>query len=91
LEQVVRGDVWGGGWSDHVDAWVFSRRPNTLVLRFQDMVHCYRQTLELLANFLSIPLLRKTNVDFGELHPVAPLFFRKGSNVSNIAELVDKI
>jgi hypothetical protein len=87
LAQVVRGDVWGVGWSENVEAWALSERPNTLVLRFEDLVTDHMKCIELLAEFVGIKMLVRERIDFSELQSVAPSFFRKGSNTSNIAEL----
>jgi hypothetical protein len=87
LAQVVKGHVWGGGWSDNIDAWVFSGRPNTLVIRFEDLVSDEAGCAERLADFLQLKMASSGRIDFSQLHAVAPSFFRKGSNTSNVSEL----
>ena len=87
LAQIVRGDVWGGRWSANVDAWVFSGRPNTLVLRFEDLISHHAESLDALADFLQLKMVSKGKIDFCELNALAPTFFRKGSNRLNTAEL----
>jgi hypothetical protein len=87
LAQVVKGQVWGGGWSDNIDAWVFTGRPNTLVIRFEDLISDEAGCLEKLADFLQLKIASSGRIDFSQLHAVAPRFFRKGSNTSNVSEL----
>ena len=86
LAQVVKGDVWSGGWSDHVHAWVFSDRPNTLVVKFEDLVAENAETLDRIADFIALPILARSSIAFDQLQAVAPAFFRKGSS-ANAAEL----
>lgn len=87
LPQVVSGQAWAGDWSENVNAWVFSDRPNTLVLKFEDLVTNQPETLQRIADFIERPIRGGSNIDFSELHGVAPTFFRKGSNTSNATEL----
>lgn len=87
LAQIVKGEIWGGGWSDNVRAWVFSNRPNMLVLRFEDLIAREAESSERIADFIELPIRAHPSIDFSELHAAAPVFFRKGSNEANIAEL----
>ncbi len=38
LSDLIAGKLWPCGWSSHVNAWALSGRPNTLVLRYKDLV-----------------------------------------------------
>jgi hypothetical protein len=87
LDQVITGDVWAGSWSHHVRTWALGARPNTLVLRFEDMVADNERPLAQIAAFLGIPRPRAAKVEFEELHAASPKFFRSGSNSGNIEEL----
>jgi Sulfotransferase domain len=87
LSDVITGKQWPGAWSSHVDAWVLSRRPNTLVIRFEDLIAENTLPLRRIANFLDLPEPQSVLVDFAELHKEFPIFFRCGSNETNIAEL----
>jgi hypothetical protein len=87
LAQIVKGEIWGGGWTDNVRAWTFSNRPNTIVLRFEDLIMREAESVERIADFIGLPIRSHPSIDFSELHAVAPAFFRRGSNDSNIAEL----
>jgi hypothetical protein len=87
LDNFITGKNWPGAWSSHVDAWTLSRRPNTLVLRYEELVAENMQPLRRVADFLGLPEPKSASVDFAELHALFPNFFRSGSNEKNIAEL----
>lgn len=89
LTKVIKGDVWAHGWSENVRWWLFSNRPNTLVLRFEDLASRESESLKRIEDFIERPLVARSNIDFSELHATNPTFFRKGSNTSNAAELDD--
>jgi len=87
LTDIVTGKDWPGAWSAHVDAWAPNRRPNTLKLRFEDLVTESTSALRRIAEFVGLPEPRNAPVHFSELHAEFPKFFRCGSNEENIAEL----
>jgi sulfotransferase family protein len=87
LSNIIRGEQWPGAWSSHVDAWVLSGRPNTLVLKYEDLIGENLPPLKRVADFLGLPEPQRVSVDFAELHTLFPNFFRSGSNERNIAEL----
>ncbi len=87
LAQVIKGEVFGGSWSDHVEAWALKNRANTLLLRYKCLVADPMQSLQQIAEFLGLPSPRIGSVDFEHLHAAFPRFFRKGSNAANVAEL----
>jgi hypothetical protein len=89
LTQVITGDAWAGSWSGNVRVWVFSDRPNTLVLRFEDMIARPAESLERIGEFITLPILERAGIEFSDLNAANPAFFRKGSNASNAAELDD--
>jgi len=88
LGDIIRGKTWGGSWATHVQAWALSQRPNTLVVRYEQLVSD-PQVMTDVGAFLgrnSRELPPKTA--FAELSKLAPSFFRRGSNDANIEELV---
>jgi Sulfotransferase domain len=87
LSDLIIGKRWPGGWSSHVNGWALSGRPNTLVLRYKDLVAENMQYLTHIADFIGLPAPKRTAVDFAELHAQFPKFFRSGSNEKNVAEL----
>jgi len=52
LEDVVRGRHRFGTWADHVRAWAPETRPNTLLLKYEDIVDDLTATLDPLGAFL---------------------------------------
>lgn len=68
-----------GSWSDHLDAWEPLQRPNTLTLRYEELVAGPDQQIERIADFLELPPLRPWKNDFDALHRLDPRFFREGS------------
>jgi hypothetical protein len=87
LTDIITGNDWAGAWSAHVDAWALNWRPNTLKLRFEDLVTESTPALRRIAEFVGLPEPRNVSVPFSELHAEFPIFFRCGSNEENITEL----
>lgn len=87
LEEAIRGAEWPGSWSQHVRAWALSGRPETLVVRYEDLIAHDSRTLEAIASFIGREPLTAPEIPFDELHTVFPKFFRAGSNGQNFAEL----
>ncbi len=87
LADVIEGRVWGSDWSTHVQAWMLSQRPNTLVLRYESLVADPHAALAHIAAFAGLPPPAPTRLKFDALHEVEPKFFRVGSNDANLAEL----
>lgn len=84
---IVRGDQWPGSWSWHFEAWSPLTRPNTLLLRYEDMLADIDGVCERISSFLRVPQLAPFQQDFAMLHAREPGFFRSGDNQRNIAEL----
>jgi hypothetical protein len=87
LAQVITSKVWGRVWSNHVGAWALSNRPNTLLLRFEELIKETTSPLQQISEFLNLSPSPDVSVDFSSLHNAFPKFFRRGSNSVNIAEL----
>ncbi len=83
---VVRGKT-GPSWSEHVNAWALSGRPNTLIVRYEDLAAGKFRTLRAISEFTRRPLLRTFKVSFEQLHALCPTFFRCGSDQANLREL----
>lgn len=80
LQNLVVTDGFFGGWSNHVSHWL--KRPNTVTVRFEDLVQdpvggiaeAFRR-----AGFLSLRQMRGARLpEFRDLHEQRPDFFRKG-------------
>ena len=74
-------------WSNHVTAWALSRRPDTLVLRYEELAAGAPAVLDAIARFVGVAQRQAFDVSFDALHAMNPAFFRKGSNAANIAEM----
>jgi len=86
LADVILGR-YGVSWSDHVKAWTTIEKPDTLVVRYEDLAVGNPRTLELISQFIGRPVFREFDISFDRLHARSPLFFRSGSDQANIAEL----
>lgn len=88
LDDVIEGrKVAYGHWSGHLDAWQPLERPNTLMLKFEELAQDPRESIEQIAQF--IPLAKKADFtnQFDELRNLLPGFFREGSTEANLREL----
>jgi hypothetical protein len=70
-----------------VNAWALSGRPNTLIVRYEDLAVGKARTLRAISEFIGRPLLRTFDVSFKHLHALCPTFFRCGSDQANLREL----
>lgn len=78
VTDVVAGLVTFGSWGDHAKAWNPRSRPNTLVIRFEQLIADPVRFLPTIANFLGILPVNRRIPTFEELHSIAPKFFRSG-------------
>jgi hypothetical protein len=83
----VIGGKLGVSWSEHVKAWALPARPNTLVLRYEDLVAGEAITLAAISNFIGVPQQHTFDISFDALQALSPSFFRRGSDSANISEL----
>ena len=63
LKAVVKGEHRFGTWANHAKAWHPWDRPNTLLLRYEDMVTDLPKTLSSVGEFLNRPATRSTIPD----------------------------
>lgn len=89
MEQVIEGLPPIGSWSSHLASWNPLERPNTLLLRYEDIVANPTGAIEQIADFLKVPVIGSCDVTFSELHKMAPDIFRKGGNSDNISEMAE--
>jgi hypothetical protein len=54
LDAIIAGQHAFGSWSDHFLAWDPETRPNTLLLRFEQLTANFHETLDRLARFLEV-------------------------------------
>lgn len=73
-EEVIEGEHNFGSWSDHVNSWNPWDRPNTLLLKYEDMVANLPATLKKIELFLDVEIVsseipdRKSIANVGGIH-----------------------
>jgi Sulfotransferase domain len=78
LGAIVRGQVGFGSWGRHVATWDPLRRPNTLVLRFEELTANPIAQVERIGAFLGVKPVGRRVPTFEDLQRTAPSFFRSG-------------
>ena len=86
LADVIRGKTRFGSWSGHIEAWDPLARSNTLLVRYEDMTARPDETAARMADFLSVPVAARFDLDFKTMHAAEPKFFRRGDNEASIDE-----
>lgn len=77
LLQLVLGDDFYGGWSEHYRVW--TKRDNTLAVRYEELIHAPDELLARLAEQVRYSGYVSSWVNpFDELHKENPDFFRTG-------------
>jgi hypothetical protein len=84
LEDVIMGNCMFGSWSDHFKAWEPRSRPNTLLLRYEDLVREPRKMVHTISDFIGDSVV---NSELPELKPIDSNFLGSGNDDSSIAEL----
>lgn len=87
LEDVIRGRVYGGTWSEHIYDWAPERRERTLLIRFENLVTHPELEIGRIGQFLCLEPLTTAVMTFDALNGAFPQFFRSGSDERNVREL----
>jgi len=66
-------------WSQMLTSWV-QDKPNTLMLKYEDVLAAPDKTIDKIAEFLKIKPIGKWVNDFDKCKAKMPLFFRSGNN-----------
>ena len=91
MEEVIRGQVAFGGWSDHIRVWNPFDRPKTLFLRYEELISDGRHGLlpthfetcvKRIGAFIGIKPLKKSIPPFEAYKSALPGFFRSGTNTT---------
>lgn len=82
LRDFVLGDVDFGSWGSHVESWQPLHRPNTLLLRCEELVESPREAVEKIAGFLHLRKRTTRIHEFAELHKVNARIFRSGKRLA---------
>ncbi len=76
LEDIIRGEVYAGSWSDHYRTW--GARPDTLTLRYEQIVADADRAAAQMATFVGVPVRSKFTGDFPRMKKEHPTFFNRG-------------
>ncbi len=76
---VVAGAVPFGSWGGHLEAWRPLDRPNTLVVKYEDLIADPAREIGRLAAFTGLAPIGDWRNDFDRLHAMHPRFFRAGA------------
>lgn len=87
LHNVIRGETPMGSWSRNLDHWQPHARPDTLLLRFEELRHEPDKSIATVAEFTGLEPKRPWESPLGHLQEAMPGFFRNGDDQRNIAEL----
>lgn len=85
VEQVLRGEVYAGSWSDHFRT--LSAYDNRLMVRYEDIVADPDGMAQQIGAFIGRPPSGTFDLSFDQMKATHPRFFRSGRNDTNVAEL----
>lgn len=87
MADVIAGFVQYGSWSTHLDAWDPLRRPNTLFLRYEELLGDPERQIDRIAEFCGVAPLKEWRNDFQAAQQINPSFFRQGSADKSISDV----
>ncbi len=78
LEEMVLGLAHFDSWGRHLDLWNPIDRPNTLLIKYEDLRDEPENQIERIAQFCGLPAQGRWTNEFEKFHALQPNFFRKG-------------
>lgn len=75
LLDIIDGDTQFGGWGEHVLAWAPGKRPNTLLIKFEELVSDPLGQIDRIAEFTGLKPVSNVLPTFEGLHDTGPKFF----------------
>jgi sulfotransferase family protein len=78
LEDIILGKPRFGSWGYHLDLWQPFDRPNTLFLKYEDLVERPDEQIDKVSEFCGLRPQKTWTNEFDKLHALHPAFFRKG-------------
>lgn len=81
LKKVISGRIGYGSWSQHLQQWDPFNRPDTLMVRYEDVLATPDKEIQRIEAFLGVSAVAAWENRFEEWHTAHPRFFRKGSPV----------
>jgi hypothetical protein len=79
LTDVVVGNVLFGPWGEHYKNWDPKTRPNTMLLKYEDLVQDPDACIRRIAGFLDLEVRNAADTDFARFQKMYPTFFRQGT------------
>ena len=86
LKDVIAGKIGYGSWSSHLSAWDPYSRPDTLTVRYENLLDKPDEEIRRMEAFLGIQAVASWANRFEEWQKVLPKFFRKGSPLTPVEE-----
>lgn len=89
LKDIIEGHHRFATWTTHIAVWNPFERPNSLLLRYENMVTSLPRTLEALGEFIGKPVLSETLPSRQSLASVDGKWIRSGSQWSETLKAQD--
>jgi hypothetical protein len=86
VENIIAGPIPSLNWSAHYHAWDLAKRPNTLLLKYEELKSDITRQVARLATFLQIEPQREYVHNFEYLHQLKPTYYRKAADVTETPE-----
>lgn len=88
LSDVILGrKVAFGSWSQHIAGWRPLERPDTLLLRYEDLAQRPEEPIAAIERFTGAKANNDWHNEFERLHATMPSFFAAADNRKNIAQM----
>ena len=84
LQAVIEGQHQFGTWAAHVESWHPWDRPNTLLLRYEDLAHNLPQVIEDISAFIQREAIRQTLPDRDTIAEVDGRWVRRKTDWRNL-------
>lgn len=79
VRDVVSGFTPFGSWGEHLESWQPLTRPNTLLIKYEDLMTYPAAQIQRIADFTGLMPLTEWHNNFEALHEMNPRFFRAGT------------
>lgn len=79
VRDVVAGFTPFGSWGNHLETWQPLQRPDTLLVKYEDLVGNPSIEIQRIASFTGLTPLADWHNNFEQLHELNPRFFRAGA------------
>jgi Sulfotransferase domain len=87
VRDIVVGECLFGSWGQHLKRWAPIERPNTLLLRYDDLVGNPSEAVKSVSAFIGRPISRRSFPSFSDLKTTNSNFFRSGNDAENIDQM----